>query len=91
VLSLRTPQVVPWGVVRAVRVPARPEVAPFAPSKKAPTWHTIWYTDLVHRMSYPKSLLFFDLYWAALDLNQRLPPCEDGTLTTELAARLSWT
>lgn len=25
--------------------------------------------------------------WAAKDSNLRLPPCEDGTLTTELAAR----
>lgn len=27
--------------------------------------------------------------WAALDSNQRLPPCEDGTLTAELAARVA--
>ncbi len=27
-------------------------------------------------------------WWAVLDLNQRLPPCEDGTLTTELTALL---
>lgn len=26
-------------------------------------------------------------HWAAKDSNLRLPPCEDGTLTTELAAR----
>ena len=25
-------------------------------------------------------------WWAMLDLNQRLPPCEDGTLATELMA-----
>ena len=28
----------------------------------------------------------FGRQWAALDSNQRLPPCEDGTLTAELAA-----
>jgi hypothetical protein len=27
------------------------------------------------------------LEWAARDSNLRLPPCEDGTLTAELAAR----
>ena len=27
------------------------------------------------------------LQWAARDSNLRLPPCEDGTLTAELAAR----
>ena len=26
-------------------------------------------------------------WWAVLDSNQRLPPCEDGTLTTELTAQ----
>ena len=28
--------------------------------------------------------------WAAKDSNLRLPPCEDGTLTTELAARQNY-
>ncbi len=30
---------------------------------------------------------FHIFWWAVEDLNLRLPPCEDGTLTAELTAR----
>ena len=32
------------------------------------------------------NLLFILRWWAGGDSNSRLPPCEDGTLTTELPA-----
>ena len=63
----------------------------YSEPKTAPDWHTIWYTNLAHQIICPNFLLLLDLIMGGADSNLRLPPCEDGTLTAELAARLNWT
>jgi hypothetical protein len=77
-----------WGILAIVSiildVPTLP--APH-PDHSADRFVTGFCDGVVTENAVRKPLADKHLKWAALDSNQRLPPCEDGTLTAELAAR----
>ncbi len=61
---------------------------------KGETIKVLGRVDLLHRsnLEYSNALSLHraKIWWAVRDSNLRLPPCEDGTLTTELTAHLAY-